>query len=162
GDHPISLKPAQFYVITHSVAAENCKTIDATMQLHMAPEGCASPVNICTKGTLVSGDPSLSGATWLYTSLGTAPSVGLSDSIEPATTLSYAGAVLVTTLRDGTLTTRNAGVFDTVTGSFSQLDKMTGGTGRFAGAKGYVFVTATGSIAAGFRTSVRGEICSNP
>src|SRR5918998_5446809 len=114
-------------------AAVSCRAFEATILLHATKEGCTSPVGLCTKGTVESSDPSLAGATWFFTALGTAEAAGL-PALLPASMLSYAGSVVVTTPRDGTFTTSNAGVFDTAAGAFSQLDRITGGTGKLAGA----------------------------
>jgi hypothetical protein len=143
-------------------AAVSCRAFEAIVLLHATKEGCTSPVGLCTKGTVESGDPSLAGATWFFSALGTAEAAGLPASL-PASMLSYAGSVVVTTARDGTFTTSNAGVFDTAAGAFSQLDRVTGGTGRFADAAGrHIFTTAAGSAEAGFKSHVRGELCLNP
>jgi hypothetical protein len=143
-------------------AAVNCRDFEATILLHETKEGCTSPVDLCTKGTVESSDPSLAGATWFFSSLATAKAAGLPASL-PASMLSYAGSVVVTTPRDGTFTTSNAGVFDTAAGAFSQLDRVTGGTGKFAGAEGsHIFITGTGGGEAGFQSHVRGELCLNP
>jgi hypothetical protein len=142
-----------------SLAADNCRSFDATLLLHMAPEGCTSPVNLCTKATVVSSDPYLAGATWSFTMQGNAGSMGLPVSMEPASTLSYAGVVVVTTQRDGTFSTKNIGVFDSAIGAFSQLDRIVDGTDRFANAKGNIFVSGSGNADTGFKSNVRGEIC---
>jgi hypothetical protein len=94
-------------------------------------------------GKVDSSDPVIAGATWFYTSLGTAPSAGLPATL-PASMLSYAGSVVVTTARDGTFTTSNAGVYDSTAEAFSQLDRITNGTGKFTESKGrLIFLTAT-------------------
>jgi hypothetical protein len=141
------------------LAADNCRSVDATLLLHMAPDGCTSPVKVCTQGTVVSSEPSLTGATWFFRMQGNAPSIGLPEAIEPASTLSYAGGVVVTTPHDGTFSTTNIGVYDTALGAFSQLDRIVDGTGRFAHAKGHLFVAGTGNAEAGFQSTVRGEVC---
>jgi hypothetical protein len=77
--------------------------------------------------------------------------------------LSYAGSVVVTTLKDGTFTTSNAGVFDTAAGAFSQLDQIVTGTGKFGSSKGQlIFTTGVGGGDAGFKSNVRGELCLSP
>jgi hypothetical protein len=74
--------------------------------------------------------------------------------------LSYAGSVVVTTPRDGTFMTSNAGVYDTTAGAFSQLDQITGGTGKFTDSKGrLIFITCAGGGEAGFKCNIRGELC---
>jgi hypothetical protein len=111
------------------------------MLLHITKEGCTSPVGICTVAKVDSRDSSMAGATWFYRSLGTVPSAGLPATL-PASMLSYAGSVVVTTARDGTFTTSNAGVYDSAGGAFSQLDRITSGTGRFTESKGrLIFLT---------------------
>lgn len=139
----------------------SCKNFEATILLRATEEGCTSPVHLCTTGTVESSDPSLAGATWFFTALATAEAAGLPTSL-PLTVLSYAGSVVVTTPRDGTFTTSNAGVYDTDAGAFSQLDRITSGTGKFTDAKDrLIFTTATGGGEAGFKSYVRGELCLN-
>ena len=145
-------------------AAVSCRGFEATVLLHATKEGCTSPVGLCTKGTVESSDPSLAGATWFFSALGDRRGGGAASRcrLAPATLLPYAGSVVVTTPRDGTFKTSNAGVFDTAAGAFSQLDRVAGGTGRFAGAEGrHFFTTAAGGGDAGFKSHVRGELCLN-
>lgn len=152
-----------FLTATSALAqSANCRKFEATILLRMIKAGCSSPVGICTEGLVESSDPLLNGATWSFISLGTAELAGLSVSLQPKSMLSYAGAVTVTTPRDGHFTTNNAGVFDTAANAFSQLDQITGGSGKFADAKGrLIFLTGTGSEA-GFRSTARGELCLTP
>ncbi len=158
------LSTLAFGILTTGVAAEQaCRSFQATIQLHMKKDGCTSPVGICTTGAVVSSDSALNGASWSFTSLGTADSAGLPASLQPASMLSYAGSVVVTTVRDGTFTTSNAGVFDTAAGAFSQLDQITSGTGKFADTKGgLIFINGIGGGDAGFKSVVHGELCLNP
>ena len=145
---------------TGTASAQTCRNFEGTILLHMTKEGCTSPVGICTVGKVESSDPSVAGANWFFTSLGTAPSAGLPGTLQPVSMLSYAGSVVVTTLRDGTFTTSNAGVYDTTAGAFSQLDRITSGTGKFTESKDrLIFITATGGGDAGFKSYVRGELC---
>ena len=140
-----------------------CRSFEATMTLHMVKEGCTSPVGICTKGIVTSSDPLLSGATWAFTSAGTAESAGLPGNLQRPSMLSYAGSVVVTALKDGTFTTSNAGVFDTAAGAFIQLDQIVSGTGKFGSSKGQlIFANGIGGGDAGFKTDVRGELCPVP
>ena len=149
--------------IAAAQAAPSCRAFEATVLLRATKEGCTSPVGLCTAGTVESGDPSLSGATWFFTTSGTAPSAGLPVTLQPVSMLSYAGSVVVTTPRDGTFTTSNAGVYDTAAGAFVQLDRITGGTGKLAGAVDrHIVTTATGGGDAGIKADVRGELCLNP
>jgi hypothetical protein len=146
--------------VTVASSAQTCRNFEATILLHMTKEECKSPVGICTAGTVESADSSLAGANWFFTSLGTAPSAGLPAALLPASLLSYVGSVVVTTPRDGTFTTSNAGVYDTKAGAFSQLDQITGGTGKFTNSKGrLIFITGAGGGDTGFKCNVRGELC---
>ncbi|HYZ25212.1 MAG TPA: hypothetical protein VE690_24000 [Rhodopila sp.] len=145
-----------------ATSAQTCRNFEGTILLHLTQEGCTSPVGICTVGKVQSGDPSLADANWFFTSLGTSPSAGLPEKLQPASMLSYAGSVVVTTPRDGTFTTTNAGVYDTTAKAFSQLDRITSGTGKFTDTKDrLIFITATGGGDAGFKSYVRGELCQN-
>ena len=150
--------------LTGAVSAEpTCRNFEATILLHMVKEGCTSPVGICTKGTVVSSDPSLTDATWSFTASGTADSAGLPAALQPPSMLSYAGAVVVTTLQGDTFTTSSAGVFDTAAGAFSQLDQITSGTKKFGDSKGrLIFTSGIGGGDAGFKSNVRGELCLTP
>jgi hypothetical protein len=148
--------------LTAAASAQTCRNFEGTILLHMTKDRCTSPVGICTEGKVESSDASLAGANWFFTSLGTAPSAGLPETLQPASMLSYAGSVTVTTSRDGTFTTSNAGVYDTKAGAFSQLDRITSGTGKFTESKDrLVFITAIGGDA-GFMSYVRGELCLTP
>lgn len=139
-----------------------CERVEGSVLLFKATEGCTSPVGLCTQGILLSTSPNWNGANWFFTALGTAPSAGLTAEIVPSSTLSYAGKVRITTLANGSVDTSNTGVFDSAVGVFSQLDRVTGGTGRLTGAKGFIWLNGiwlnpTGSV--GIATEVRGNLC---
>ena len=142
-------------------AQPKCERLEGWVLLFKTAEGCTSPTGLCTAGIFLSSNPNWNGAKWFFTALGTAPSAGLPASREPATTLSYAGTVRITTLANNSITTSNTGVFDPAAGAFSQLDRVTGGTGQFSGAKGFIWLTGTGGdLIAGIRGEVRGNLCS--
>ena len=42
----------------------------------MTKEGCSSQIDLCTVGTVMSNEPALSGATWLFTAHGFSNSTG--------------------------------------------------------------------------------------
>ena len=71
-----------------------CRNFEATIALQMTKEGCSSQIDLCTVGTVISNEPALSGATWLFTAHGMAETAGLPSL--PKTLQSYAGTVLVT------------------------------------------------------------------
>ncbi len=149
-----------FGILETAAGQTPCERVEGWVLLFKATEGCTSPVPLCTQGIFLSTNPNWNGANWFFTMLGSAPSVGLSAEIVPSSTVSYAGKVRITTLANGSIETSNTGVFDPVGGAFSQLDRVTGGTGRLGGAKGYIWLTGTGAdLIAGIRGEVRGNVC---
>ena len=72
-----------------------CRNFEATIALQMTKDGCLSQIDLCTVGTVMSNEPALSGATWLFTAHGMAPDAPGLPSL-PKTLQSYAGTVLVT------------------------------------------------------------------
>jgi hypothetical protein len=72
-------------------------------------------------------------------------------------TLSYVAALVINTKR-GNVTTQDVGIFDTANGKFSSVSKVTGGTGRFAGAKGFLFFHGDVFPDGRFASEVSGEI----
>jgi len=116
--------------------------------------GCTSPVGLCTAG-VYQGEWFLEGTT-SFVADALAPSAGLPGAVEAPTTLSYSGLLTITT-PDGTLTTRDTGIFDTANGLFAARDLVVGGTGDFAGATGYIFWTGTGVTEFDARST--GELC---
>ncbi|SCB55730.1 hypothetical protein GA0061098_10522 [Bradyrhizobium shewense] len=87
-----------------------CRNFEATIALQMTKEGCSSQIDLCTIGTVMSDDPALTGATWLFTAHGMAETGGLPSLLK--TLQSYARTVLVTA-KVGTFTTTTAGMYDT-------------------------------------------------
>jgi hypothetical protein len=119
-----------------------CRNFEATIALQMTKEGCLSQIDLCTVGTVISNEPALSGATWLFTAHGMAETAGLPSL--PKTLQSYAGTVLVTA-KGGTFTTSTAGVYETESPAFSQLDKIVKGTDRFSNSTArLIFLTGIG------------------
>lgn len=136
-----------------------CRKFEATIALQMTKEGCSSQIDLCTVGTVMSNEPALSGATWLFTAHGMAETAGLPSL--PKTLQSYAGTVVVTA-KGGTFTTTNAGIYDAESQAFSQLDKIVKGTERFSNSAGrLIFLTGVGRQGGGFDSQARGELCVN-
>ena len=134
-----------------------CRNFEATIALQMTKEGCLSQIDLCTVGTIMSNEPALSGATWFFTAHGMAETAGLPSL--PKTLQSYAGTVLVTA-KAGTFTTSTAGVYETESPAFSQLDKIVRGTDRFSNSTGrLIFLSGIGRQGGGFDSHVRGELC---
>jgi hypothetical protein len=101
-----------------------------------------------TKDRLISG-------TTFASVLGLAPSLGL-PGLEPETTLSIKGERTITTAR-GDLMFHFITVFDTARGEFAEINRVIGGTERFAGATGTLWITGTGTTV--FDGRVTGQIC---
>ena len=59
----------------------------------------------------------------------------------------------------GMLTLRLTGVFDTVRGEFSELERVTGGTGVFKGARSTLWLIGTTSDGTTFTGDLIGEVC---
>ena len=136
-----------------------CRNFQATIALQMTKEDCFSQINLCTVGTVMSNEPALSGATWLFTAHGMTETAGLASL--PKALQSYAGTVLVTA-KGGTFTTTTAGMYDSESQAFSQLDKVVKGTDRFSNSTGrLIFLTGVGRQGGGFDSHARGELCVN-
>ncbi len=78
--------------------------------------------------------------------------------VEPATTLSYSGTSVFHTEK-GDLHTSFIGVLDTTRLVFTEISRVTGGTGRFTGASGNVFISGTITAdGTSFDSRITGEI----
>lgn len=119
---------------------------------------CASPVLLCTAG-VINDSGFLLGTTQLIGEQ-LAPRAGLGEG-SPETTMAYTGTLTITT-KTGALHLRETGLFDTAYpgGLFTSMDVVEGGTGRFAGAAGYLTFRGTGLSA--FVDEFSGEICLAP
>lgn len=138
----------------HDAAAhEHCRPILAALSSQLTTTSCTSPFGLCTTGEM-RGD--LRGAT-SFTVLTLAASAGLGDS-EPASTLSYLGHFVLTT-REGTLTVSDIGLLDNVTGAFTEIWRVTSGTGEHAGATGNLWLNGTVSATGAFDGTVTGQLC---
>lgn len=85
---------------------------------------------------------------------------GFTSTPEPAT-FSYTDDFTVTTNR-GVLRTHNIGIFDTVTGLFTEIARIDPATSTrdFAGATGVLYINGnTTDGGASFRAEISGEIC---
>jgi hypothetical protein len=132
----------------------NCKGIKASGTSVVVTTDCRSPIGLCAAG-FFTGDELIKGATFASV-LGVAPSIGL-PGIEAETRVSLAGERTITT-GDGTLAFRFVTVFDTARGEFAEINRVTGGTGKFEGATGTLWFTGTGTTS--FVLEVTGQICT--
>ena len=79
----------------------------------------------------------------------------------PKALQSYAGTVLITA-KGRTFTTSTAGMYDSESQAFSQLDKIVKGTDRFSNSTArLIFLTGVGRQGGGFDSHARGELCVN-
>ena len=132
---------------------EHCLPVHSALTAELSTQSCASPFGLCTTGHL-RGD--LHGAT-SFTVLSLAPSAGL-GAAEPASTLSYLGQFVLTT-REGTLTVSDVGLLDGANGAFTEIWRVTGGTGDLAGATGTMWLSGTTTATGGFDGTVTGQLC---
>lgn len=132
-----------------------CIPIHANIETTFVDEGCPGPPGSCTVGEITNGGL-LNGETSFIAS---DSAFGAGMAGEPATTLSYAGELMITTPH-GILTMSDVGVFDTAIGKFSELDRVVEGTGMFEGATGVLFIVGDlTSNSSGFIGNITGEIC---
>ena len=154
----IGLIAGALIISTHPVNAAECWDIHTDLVGKILP--CAeSPVGLCAPAAVASGI--LKGPK-SFVFQGLAPTAGLSP-LEPATVLSYTGPVVYHT-KHGELQLNAIGVLDQARLVFTEVQRVTGGTGRFAGASGNLFVSgnspgAEPSGAVPFESRVSGEIC---
>lgn len=120
-----------------------------TSHVVAGPE-CASPVGICTAGTLnggIQGD-------FQFTALTLTPT-GV------PTVFSYTGTIEVQT-KDGDIHISDAGAFDTTgDGPVVDLSTITGGSGKFEGASGYIEIYGTFTFAAGGNSDYKGKVITS-
>jgi hypothetical protein len=131
----------------------NCKLIKASGTTAVVTTDCRSPIGLCAAG-FFTGDELIRGTTFASV-LGASPSIGL-PGIEAETSVSLAGERTITTW-DGTLAFRFVTVFDTARGEFAEINRVTGGSGKFEGATGTLWLTGTGTTS--FFAEVTGQIC---
>jgi hypothetical protein len=142
-------------VTAASAGAVHCKPIHARFVQTQVMTDCLSPVGFCSTAQIDSG---LLKGTKAFTAMGVTLSAGL-GALEPGTTLSYAGPVVIAT-NQGDLHVNFVGVYDTARAVFSELGRQEGGTGEFEGATGILFVTGNvtdnGTV---FHSTMTGDVC---
>jgi hypothetical protein len=136
---------------SHARADGDCKTIKATMTTiaDLAAFTTVGQIRGNLKGTTqFTGDPAS------LVPIMSEPSPPLNP------TFSYTGD-LVITMKDGTLTTRSVGVFETVSfGVGTQFDRVIDGTGAFRGATGFLFFNFQANAdLTHFTSTISGELC---
>lgn len=133
-----------------------CHEIDAEFTSEVTLDTCASPFGLCATG-VIRHDALLRGYMFV-TIADIALSAGMPAS-EPASLLSVSGVRTFSPRRGGTLTAHVVGVFDTVAGSFAEVNVITDGTGRFSGATGTLNVAGRATGPTTFAGEIAGQIC---
>ncbi len=158
--------PITFFASAATAEEEDsqyCRTISATLSASFYEEGCTSPVGLCTAGDLMRPNGQVVGSTD-YVASGIGGGIVGDDSIvtppvEPGTTWSYAGLLTLSTAV-GDLMSTDVGVFDTAGGAFTEFNRVTGGTGIFAGATGTFYINGFSfPDGTGFDADITGEVC---
>lgn len=145
------------------VGDELCLPIDGRIDVSFVVGACDSIVGLCTEGRIRSRRSFLSGTTrFRANGLGGGvvgePSI-VFPPVEPATTWSYAGEIVITTAV-GELYTEDVGVFDTARGTFTEMNRVVGGTGLLADARGDLFMSGHSyPDGSGFSGEVSGQVC---
>jgi hypothetical protein len=133
-----------------------CKAIQAELIEIRVTEGCDAGLSSCFLGE-VDGNHGLRGTTHFRGDSGAAgPATGLTGFI------SYSGPFQYRTAT-GNLDMRETGVTNTSTGlpqsgSVTAYQQVMNGTGEYAGASGYLFVSGR-NVGGVIRTSITGELC---
>jgi hypothetical protein len=135
-----------------------CRPVHGTVHSVFTTQNCASPVGLCTTGTITDAGV-LDGAT-TFVALAVAPSAGLQG--EPQANLSYSGQLTIVA-SNGTLVTKDLGVLDANHLAFSEIERPASGTGVFANPGNSVFFIS-GSIVdngQGFQGDLTGTACAS-
>ena len=136
------------------VSASNCKNIKALIVDSSAPQGCTSPFGFCAAGT-VQGNHQMNGTTYFVLD-------GVSSPPATAPGWGVTTGLLVYTTKDGTLTVRETGVGKLTghpsNGYLTSIEEVVSGTGRFAGATGFLYNNAT-DVNSVFYSNISGQLC---
>jgi hypothetical protein len=140
---------ALLLLCSQAARAEQCIPIRANIVTgySLGPD-CASPVAVCTVGSVSS--PRIAAST-RFMALTVLP--GMSPEL-----LIYSGE-LVLTLGDGTITIRDHGLLNSTTAYYFEVQQVISGTGAYVGARG--LLTSRGlSTPTGFQGLLNGTICT--
>ncbi len=135
-----------------------CRPVHGTIHSVFTTQNCASPVGLCTTGTITDAGV-LDGAT-TFAALAVAPSAGL-PTVEPSANLSYSGQLTIVASH-GTLVTNDLGVLDANHLAFTEIERPASGTGIFSNPGSSVFFIS-GSIVdngQGFQGDLTGTVCA--
>lgn len=147
------------FVLVASASAEGksfCFPVHASTKGELTMENCASPVGFCVTGRITRG--SFLNSKTFFTVHSVAVAAGMPGFV-PDTTSSYVGTLEILT-RFGDVNIEEVGVSDSVTGAFSEIDRVVGGTRWFANASGNLFLVGNATAdGTGFTSKIRGKIC---
>jgi hypothetical protein len=146
-------------VMTASSPPVACRPVHGTIHSVFTTQNCASPVGLCTTGTIT--DAGLLDGSTTFTALAIAPSAGL-PTVEPSANLSYSGQLTIVA-SNGTLVTKDLGVLDANHLAFTEIERPAAGTGVFANPGNSVFFIS-GSIVdngQGFQGDLSGTVCAS-
>jgi len=134
--------------------ANNCKNIKVLIVDSSEPNGCTSPYGFCAAGT-AQGNHRMNGTTYFVLDGASSP---------PATAPGWGvtTGLLTYTTPDGTLTVRETGVGKLSghpsNGYLTSIEEVVSGTGRFAGATGFLYNNAT-DVNSVFYSNISGKLC---
>src|SRR5688500_1377146 len=140
-----------------------CVDVRASIEVRFTTDGCTSPVGMCTAGEVRSRGGVLVGrSSFQATGLGGGV-VGEASIVtppaEPASTWSYSGELAIAGPL-GTLELEDVGVFDTARGTFTEMNRVMGGTGIWRDATGDLFIYGHAhDDFGGFDGTIRGQVC---
>lgn len=130
--------------------AGECKAVHASLVETRSTEGCTAPATVCFFGQ-VEGNHGVRGTTYF-----SSDSARVGPSTSPSF-FSYSGEFHYS-LEGGTLTMRETGVSGP--GPVTAYQEILDGTGAFAGATGYFFVSGFKIPGGTISTQIDGEICT--
>lgn len=146
--------------VSRKVRADaSCEPVHGTIMSVRTNQNCASPIGICTVGT-ITGAGLLDGNT-TFVAADVAPSAGM-PSTEPSINLSYSGQLTIVTA-NGTLVTHDLGVVDTVHAAFTEVERPAPGTGVFShpGSNDFFISGSVVDKGQGFQGNLSGVVCAN-
>ena len=135
-----------------------CRPVRGTIHSVFTTQNCASPVGLCTTGTIT--DAGILDGSTTFAALAVAPSAGLQG--EPQANLSYSGQLTILAT-NGTLVTKDLGVLDVNHSAFTEIERPASGSGIFANPGSSVFYISGSIVDNGqaFQGDLTGTVCTS-
>jgi len=135
-------------LVASGARADVCVPVRTTIvSTYLLGPDCASPVGVCTAGSVVS--PRFAG-TSRFTAMTVSPG--------PSPDLLLYGGELVITTSAGTITIHDHGFLNSATAQFVEVQQIVAGTGAYAGTTG--MLTSRGiSTSTGYQGTLNGAVC---